>query len=195
MRKHYQLLLTLSVTAASLSSCSRANYVINTTNPVSESVVSVDPASEVAASGTAMVMGTMPTEVVAPAREAAAALAHRSVAIPAASGIAARSIQATTAAPKMVLTKAERKALRQELKRQAAAPHETSAEGKSQLTAVLLAFFLGGLGIHRFYLGYTGLGILELLTFGVFGILALIDFIRILTGDLKPKDGEYAKKL
>jgi len=38
-------------------------------------------------------------------------------------------------------------------------------------------------------MGYTAIGILMLLTFGVFGILTLIDFIRILTGDLKMKDG------
>ncbi|WP_353889909.1 NINE protein, partial [uncultured Fibrobacter sp.] len=55
----------------------------------------------------------------------------------------------------------------------------------------LLSFFLGGLGIDRFYLGYTGLGLLKLLTGGVFGIMWLIDFIRIVIGNLKPKDGEY----
>ncbi|HIA05952.1 MAG TPA: TM2 domain-containing protein [Flavobacteriales bacterium] len=53
----------------------------------------------------------------------------------------------------------------------------------------LIAFFLGFLGIHRFMMGYTGLGILMLLTGGVFGILTLIDFIRILTGGLKMADG------
>lgn len=68
-------------------------------------------------------------------------------------------------------------------------------EGKSQLAALLLCFFLGGLGIHRFYLGYTWQGIVQLLTLGGLGIWVLIDFIRICTGDLKPKDGEYAKPL
>lgn len=67
--------------------------------------------------------------------------------------------------------------------------------GKSQLTAVLLAFFLGGLGIHRFYLGYTWQGVVQLLTLGGLGIWALIDFIRILIGDLQPKNGEYEKTL
>jgi hypothetical protein len=67
--------------------------------------------------------------------------------------------------------------------------------GKSQLTAVLLAFFLGGLGIHRFYLGYTWQGIVQLLTLGGLGIWALIDFIRILTGSLQPKNGSYDKTL
>jgi TM2 domain-containing membrane protein YozV len=66
---------------------------------------------------------------------------------------------------------------------------------KVLLTAVLLCFFLGALGIHRFYLGYTWQGIVQLLTLGGFGIWALIDFIRILIGDLKPKNGEYEKTL
>jgi TM2 domain-containing membrane protein YozV len=70
-----------------------------------------------------------------------------------------------------------------------------SNSGKSQIVAIILCFFLGALGIHRFYLGYTGIGILELLTLGFFGILLFIDFIRLLTGGLKPKDGEYGDKL
>jgi hypothetical protein len=70
-----------------------------------------------------------------------------------------------------------------------------TAEGKSQLTAAILCFFLGGLGIHRFYLGYTWQGVVQLLTLGGCGIWALIDFIRILMGDLQPKDSSYAKTL
>lgn len=70
-----------------------------------------------------------------------------------------------------------------------------NAEGKSQLTAAIICFFLGGLGIHRFYLGYTWQGVVQLLTLGGCGIWALIDFIRILMGTLQPKDGTYAKTL
>jgi TM2 domain-containing membrane protein YozV len=60
---------------------------------------------------------------------------------------------------------------------------------KSKVTAALLCFFLGGLGIHRFYLGYTTIGILQLLTAGGCGIWAIIDFIMILTGSLKDSEG------
>jgi TM2 domain-containing membrane protein YozV len=62
--------------------------------------------------------------------------------------------------------------------------------GKSQLVAFLLAFFLGYLGIHRFYLGYIGIGIIQLLTGGLC-IWAFIDWIRIITGGLQPKNGQY----
>jgi hypothetical protein len=63
--------------------------------------------------------------------------------------------------------------------------------GKSWIAAFLLCFFLGGLGIHRFYLGYTWQGVVQLLTLGGLGIWWLIDFIRIIIKDLKPKDGDY----
>ena len=60
---------------------------------------------------------------------------------------------------------------------------------KSKLTAILLCFFLGGLGIHRFYLGYTLIGLIQLLTFGGFLIWAIIDFIRLIIGSLKDSEG------
>jgi hypothetical protein len=75
----------------------------------------------------------------------------------------------------------------------AEAPAPASGE-KSQTVAWLLALFLGGLGIHRFYLGYTWQGVVQLLTAGGCGIWELIDFIRILTGSLQPKNGSYASK-
>ena len=60
---------------------------------------------------------------------------------------------------------------------------------KDWLTAVLLSLFVGWLGIDRFYLGYTGLGIAKLLTLGFFGIWALIDLVLIIMGRLPDSNG------
>lgn len=68
-------------------------------------------------------------------------------------------------------------------------------DGKSQIIALILCICVGVLGIHRFYLGYTMEGVLMLLTAGGCGIWALIDLIRIITGDLKPADGDYTETL
>lgn len=51
---------------------------------------------------------------------------------------------------------------------------------KSKTTAILLCFFLGGLGVHWFYLNRPGLGILWLFTLGLFGIGTLINFIQLI---------------
>lgn len=68
------------------------------------------------------------------------------------------------------------------------------SSGKSQMVAFILCFFFGWIGVHRFYLGYTGIAIVQLLTLGGCGIWALIDLIMILTGDLKPRYGDYKDK-
>lgn len=60
---------------------------------------------------------------------------------------------------------------------------------KNRTIATILAATFGGLGIDRFYLGYTGLGVLKLLTAGCFGILWIIDLINIANGSLLPADG------
>lgn len=59
---------------------------------------------------------------------------------------------------------------------------------KSKLVAGLLGILLGGLGIHNFYLGYTGKAIAQIilsLCFGVGAIWGLIEGILILTGSIK----------
>lgn len=60
---------------------------------------------------------------------------------------------------------------------------------KSKTTALILSILLGGLGVHRFYVGKVGTGIVWLLTFGVFGIGALIDIIKIAMGKFTDKQG------
>ena len=60
---------------------------------------------------------------------------------------------------------------------------------KSKTTALILSVLVGSLGIDRFYLGYTGMGVLKLLTCGCFGILTIIDIVNIATGKLTPADG------
>lgn len=66
---------------------------------------------------------------------------------------------------------------------------------KSKTTALILSVLTGVLGIDRFYLGYTGIGILKLLTGGCFGVLWILDIINIATDKLLPADGsEYEKE-
>ena len=65
---------------------------------------------------------------------------------------------------------------------------------KSWTTALLLSLFLGVLGIDRFYLGYTGKGILKLITGGGLGIWWLIDLIKIVTNSLPDADGQPLAK-
>lgn len=63
-----------------------------------------------------------------------------------------------------------------------------AADQKSKLAAGLLGIFLGGFGVHNFYLGYTGKAIAQLLLslfcFGIGGIWALIEGILILCGNI-----------
>jgi TM2 domain-containing membrane protein YozV len=60
---------------------------------------------------------------------------------------------------------------------------------KSRLVALLLCMFLGYLGIHRFYVGKIGTGILMIITAGGLGIWVLIDLIMIVVGSFRDKAG------
>lgn len=60
---------------------------------------------------------------------------------------------------------------------------------KSKLETLLFTFFLGNYGVHRFYTGYIGFGILWLLTGGLFGFGTLVDFIMICTNRYVDSNG------
>ena len=61
------------------------------------------------------------------------------------------------------------------------------------IITILLCWFLGVFGAHRFYTGHTTIGIVQLFTLGGCGIWTIIDFIIILTGGFKDSDGNPIK--
>ncbi len=67
--------------------------------------------------------------------------------------------------------------------------NDTAISDKGFVPTILLCFFLGVLGVHRFYVGKIGTGLLMIVTFGGLGIWALVDFIMIVTGSFKDKSG------
>ena len=64
---------------------------------------------------------------------------------------------------------------------------------KSGLVALILCFFFGALGIHRFYSGHIAIGLIQLFTFGGCLIWCLIDLLIILTGAYSDSDGAPMK--
>lgn len=60
----------------------------------------------------------------------------------------------------------------------------------NKTTGILITFFLGEFGVHRFLAGKIGTGIIWLLTFGCFGIGWLIDLIQVICGKFTDKNGE-----
>ena len=72
------------------------------------------------------------------------------------------------------------------------APNSLAKEptsNKTMVAAALLCFFLGSFGIHRFYVGKVGTGILMLITLGALGIWTLIDLVMIIVGSFRDKQG------
>jgi restriction system protein len=65
--------------------------------------------------------------------------------------------------------------------------------GKSQVIALILCILFGLFGVHYFYVGRVGMGLLYLFTVGFFGIGWLIDIIRIAIGLFRDRDGYYLR--
>jgi TM2 domain-containing membrane protein YozV len=65
---------------------------------------------------------------------------------------------------------------------------------KSRLATLLLCVLVGFLGIHRFYVGRIGTGILWLITGGFLGIGTLVDFIMICTGSFTDDDNKLIRE-
>ena len=66
----------------------------------------------------------------------------------------------------------------------------TTTSTTDWLTLFLLTFFVGVLGVHRFYVGKIGTGFLMLLTLGGLGVWFLVDLILVVTGQFTNKDGQ-----
>ena len=64
-----------------------------------------------------------------------------------------------------------------------------TVSNRSRLIALLLCFFLGCFGAHRFYLGKIGTGVLMLITIGGLGIWMLVDLILIAAGSSRDAEG------
>jgi len=76
------------------------------------------------------------------------------------------------------------------LKTVSAAGGGKAVSPKSRLATLLFCVFLGGLGIHRFYVGKVGTGIAMIFTLGGLGIWVLVDLITIATGGFTDIDGK-----
>ena len=70
----------------------------------------------------------------------------------------------------------------------------THISEKDWLVTLLLCLFCGGIGVHRYYVGKVGTGVLFTLTGGLLGIGYLVDLIKILCGKFTDKNGNYIQK-
>ena len=67
--------------------------------------------------------------------------------------------------------------------------NSTTVSEKGFVPALLLCLFLGGFGLHRFYVGKVGTGILMFLHLAGLGIWTLIDIVMIVVGSFRDKQG------
>ena len=65
----------------------------------------------------------------------------------------------------------------------------TEFSPRVRLVALLFCVLLGVFGVHRFYVGKIGTGILMLVTLGGLGIWTMIDLILIAVGSFRDKEG------
>jgi TM2 domain-containing membrane protein YozV len=70
------------------------------------------------------------------------------------------------------------------------APSSGEISDKSRLVALVLCFMIGPFGVHRFYVGKIGTGVLQIFTLGGLGIWALVDLILIALGSFTDKQGK-----
>lgn len=69
----------------------------------------------------------------------------------------------------------------------------TQLSDKGFVPTILLCLFLGVFGVHRFYVGKVGTGVLMLVTLGGLGIWQLVDLVMIVVGNFKDKQGRVIK--
>ena len=70
---------------------------------------------------------------------------------------------------------------------------EITEQRNKWITCLLLCWFLGVFGVHRFYTGHITIGVIQLLTLGGCGIWSLVDLIIIISGNYKDSDGNLIK--
>lgn len=68
--------------------------------------------------------------------------------------------------------------------------NQQMVSAKSRVLAAVLCLFFGYLGVHRFYVGKIGTGLLWMITLGLFSFGQIIDFILILCGSFTDKQGD-----
>ena len=74
------------------------------------------------------------------------------------------------------------------------ANYVTQTSDKNKKTALLLCLFGGFLGLHQFYVGKIGKGLLYLFTFGLFFIGWIVDIIKIASGSFLDNAGAPLRK-